>query len=270
MRFCLVVLAAFLFSGNSISQVVDQAEFTSSLESVEYSEINCYMPYEIYEGKVFSTTFTAIPKSNSGADLIILTFYAYFLDSTLFLCNDSSAMHLVQSSGYLNEHKLTLFSPVLSFANATNYPVILTRQNEKFIMHQNDTEDLEIEELNYFGIENGDEAIPIESDGPHDAYECDPAPSFPGGDSAMHTFINANLRYPADLETTGISGKVWVRFTINADGSISDITVARGLHKLLDQEAIRVISMMPKWNPGMINGKVVRCSYVVPVNFKEI
>jgi TonB family protein len=262
MKFGLIFIISLLFLGNSISQVVDQTEFSGLLESAEYAEINCYMPHEIYESEVFRATFTAIPKSNSGSSLIIQSFYAYFSDSTLFLSADTSASLPMHFSGYLNEHKLTLFSPALSFINAQTYPVVLTRQihqNEIFRMHKNYQADTNIQYIT-------DVAEPIVDEHIYASF-CDPHPSFQGGDSVLISFINSKVIYPAELVSSGICGRVYVRFTINEDGSISDITIARGIHKLLDEEAIRVISIMPKWNPGMLDGKVVRCEYVVPVRF---
>lgn len=97
--------------------------------------------------------------------------------------------------------------------------------------------------------------------------EPDEMPEFPGGSDALHHYIAANLHYPDVAQRDGIQGKVFVSFVINQDGTISNIVVSKGVHKLLDEEAVRVIKSMPKWIPGMLNGKPIKVSYTVPINF---
>jgi Ca-activated chloride channel homolog len=98
-------------------------------------------------------------------------------------------------------------------------------------------------------------------------YKVEKSPEFPGGTEALNNFIRKNLKYPEELKESGISGMVIVSFTIDTDGSIKDIKILRGLDPLLNQEAIRVIKLLPKWKPGMQNGKPVKSSYILPINF---
>jgi TonB family protein len=93
-------------------------------------------------------------------------------------------------------------------------------------------------------------------------------PEFPGGQKALYEFLVKNLKYPAKAKKKGISGKVYVNFVIGKDGQVRDIKVIRGVHKLLDKEAIRVMKAMPKWKPGTQRGKNVNVSYNLPINFK--
>ena len=93
-------------------------------------------------------------------------------------------------------------------------------------------------------------------------------PAFRGGEKAMFEFISENLVYPQEAIEAGIEGRVFVRFWINEDGSLSDFEVPRGIGYGCDDEAVRVIQSMPKWQPGKQMGKVVRVQYIVPVNFK--
>ena len=92
-------------------------------------------------------------------------------------------------------------------------------------------------------------------------------PEFPGGMSALMSFIGKTINYPTLARETGTQGRVTVRFIVNADGSISDATVVRPIDELLDKEAIRVVMNMPKWRPGFQNGKPVRVIYHIPINF---
>lgn len=93
-------------------------------------------------------------------------------------------------------------------------------------------------------------------------------PAFPGGISELMKFLNANVRYPKEAEQQGKQGRVIVTFVVDADGTVTDPEVVRPIDPLLDAEAMRVISTMPKWLPGKQNGKNVRVKYTMPITFK--
>ena len=92
-------------------------------------------------------------------------------------------------------------------------------------------------------------------------------PQFPGGIKACEQFIKENLRYP-DTESD-VQGRVIVSFLVERDGSLSDIKVVRGLDPAFDEEALRVVKMMPKWSPGATDGKISVMRYTIPVIFKN-
>ena len=93
-------------------------------------------------------------------------------------------------------------------------------------------------------------------------------PEYPGGNTALSTFLSTNLIYPAEAKQKSIQGRVYINFIVAKDGSIINSRVVRGIDPLLDNEALRVIKIMPKWNPGVKDGKPVDVSYVIPINFK--
>jgi protein TonB len=88
-----------------------------------------------------------------------------------------------------------------------------------------------------------------------------------GGMEAMYTFLQSNLRYPEVARNNGIQGTVFVEFVVERDGSITDVKVIVGVYPELDQEAVRVVRMMPKWKPGRQMGKAVRCYFNIPIRF---
>ena len=90
-------------------------------------------------------------------------------------------------------------------------------------------------------------------------------PSFPGGQEALMTYINHNIKYPE--EDCG-QGRVTVSFIVEKDGSITNATIRRSVDPAFDREALRVVSSMPKWIPGKNNGRKVRVRFNVPVQFK--
>jgi protein TonB len=87
------------------------------------------------------------------------------------------------------------------------------------------------------------------------------------GWEAMHKFIQDNLKYSVDAKNKGIAGTVFVEFVVEEDGIIIDVRILVGLNPELDEEAIRVVKMLPKWNPGKIRGKPTRCYFNLPVRF---
>ena len=93
-------------------------------------------------------------------------------------------------------------------------------------------------------------------------------PEFPGGMAELMKFLSKNIKYPTIAQENGIQGRVIVQFVVNQDGSIVDPVVMRSVDPYLDKEALRVISSMPKWKPGMQRGKAVRVKYTVPVTFR--
>jgi len=94
------------------------------------------------------------------------------------------------------------------------------------------------------------------------------APQFPGGEQGLINYITDNLKYPKKARRKGIQGKVFVTFVIEKDGSLSTINVAKGVHPLLDEEAVRLVKNMPAWKPGWANGQPVKVRFTLPLNFK--
>ncbi|MDE6551721.1 MAG: energy transducer TonB, partial [Muribaculaceae bacterium] len=91
---------------------------------------------------------------------------------------------------------------------------------------------------------------------------------YPGGIAAMMKFFAANIRYPEKEANEDIQGRVIVKFIVEADGSISNPTIVKGISSGLDEEALRVVSLMPKWTPGMIDEKAVASEFTTPVQFR--
>uniref|UniRef100_UPI003D7FCE16 energy transducer TonB n=1 Tax=Pedobacter sp. TaxID=1411316 RepID=UPI003D7FCE16 len=92
-------------------------------------------------------------------------------------------------------------------------------------------------------------------------------PEFNGGMKAWAKFIQRNLNYPDMAQDQGIQGKVFISFVIEKDGSVSDVTLIRGIGAGCDEEAIRVIKKSPKWKPGRQNNQNVRVRYQMPLSF---
>lgn len=92
-------------------------------------------------------------------------------------------------------------------------------------------------------------------------------PEYPGGVDALYKFIQQNLKYPQLAKENNITGRVFVTFVVEKDGSVSNVKAARDIGGGCGAEAVRVIKSMPKWTPGKQRGKAVRAAYTLPVNF---
>ena len=94
-------------------------------------------------------------------------------------------------------------------------------------------------------------------------------PKFQGGDANdFSKWVNQRLVYPEVAKENGVQGRVMLQFTVKTDGSVSDVKVLRGVDPSLDKEAVRVVSMSPKWTPGKQRDRKVKVTYTFPVIFQ--
>lgn len=92
-------------------------------------------------------------------------------------------------------------------------------------------------------------------------------PEFPGGKAALLSYLAENLRYPHEIQAQGIQGKVLVDFVITRTGKVVKVKIIKSINPFLDAEAIRVVSQMPDWKPGKLNGIAVNVSFSLPLLF---
>ncbi|MDR2008889.1 MAG: energy transducer TonB [Bacteroidales bacterium] len=92
-------------------------------------------------------------------------------------------------------------------------------------------------------------------------------PTFPGGDEGIVKYLKENIKYPKEAREIGIEGKVIISFLIDTSGKVTETKVIGGVNSYLDAEALRVVSNMPDWTPGIQRGKAVPVTYVIPINF---
>lgn len=102
----------------------------------------------------------------------------------------------------------------------------------------------------------------------YDFDDVEVKPSYPGDMDAFLTFLNMNMHYPESAETDSIEGRVIVQFVVEKDGSLSNYDVLQSPDDRLTEEVMRVLRMMPRWQPGQQNGRKVRCRYKVPFKFR--
>jgi protein TonB len=98
--------------------------------------------------------------------------------------------------------------------------------------------------------------------------EADGIPQFPGGSTELIRYIYQNIQYPPAALKQRIQGRVWCSFTVNKDGSVSNVRLEEGVYIFLDEEAVRVLKSMPAWNPGLKAGKAISSKVYLPIVFK--
>jgi protein TonB len=138
-------------------------------------------------------------------------------------------------------------------------------------------DDVEIEDEIEIDVEADQETeveeyIPIEEEVEEEEAQIftvvESMPGFPGGEASRIKYLNENIKYPQMARESGIQGRVFVTFVVEKDGSVTDVRVLRGIGGGCDEEAVRVIKNMPKWNPGKQRGKPVRVQFNMPILFK--
>ena len=92
-------------------------------------------------------------------------------------------------------------------------------------------------------------------------------PQFPGGEDSLISFLKNNLRYPQEAKLAWIQGRVFIGFLIDYTGKVKDVNVLSGVNSQLDDEALRVVHMMPDWIPGKIGETNVDTRYILPIEF---
>ena len=133
------------------------------------------------------------------------------------------------------------------------------------IINLEDSEDLAVDIKEY--VEETVEEVVEEEAIPFQLVEQ--KPKFQGGDAnAFSKWVAENLEYPEIAKENGVQGRVMLQFTVNPNGSISDVKVLRGVDPSLDKEAVRVVSKSPKWEPGKQRDRAVKVTYTFPVIFQ--
>jgi protein TonB len=135
---------------------------------------------------------------------------------------------------------------------------------DDLFMNLEDSNDLGVEIMDYVEVEEEvveEEAIPFQL--------VEEKPSFDGGDANKFSkWVNSRLVYPEIAKENGVQGRVTLQFTVEKDGSVTKVKVLRGVDPSLDKEAVRVVSMSPKWKPGKQRDRAVPVTYTFPVIFQ--
>lgn len=132
-----------------------------------------------------------------------------------------------------------------------------------------ESQSLPIRNYNEIGLHLEFDLVKNNVDEAHKIYDVvEKMPEFPGGKEALKSYVASSIKYPAEAEKAGIQGRVHTAFIVEKDGCVTGARAMTSVDPQLDAEAIRIIRNMPKWSPGMQDGKPVRVKYLVPVTFR--
>ncbi len=139
-----------------------------------------------------------------------------------------------------------VFTSTMSFSQKDT--IIDTEKEFEMVKNMPSISELEQEEKIFIHVEN--------------------MPKFPGGVNALRRYIGQNVNYPSEARENGIQGIVYIRFQVKKDGSIGIVEIQKGVHEIIDKEAVKVIKSLPNFTPGTQNGKPQSVWYSIPVTFR--
>ncbi|MDE6495484.1 MAG: energy transducer TonB [Duncaniella sp.] len=116
-------------------------------------------------------------------------------------------------------------------------------------------------------VKEGDKQAVVAASSAEIVSHAEVAPSFPGGEAGLYSWLAKNIVYPPMAAERKVKGRVVVQFVVLSDGSIGETKIVRSVDADLDKEAVRVVKAMPKWNPGTVGGKPVNVWYTLPITF---
>ena len=172
-----------------------------------------------------------------------------------------------QKSKSIGQLKYLLFIPVaalLAAACAGN-----SEPKTAIVMDKDGTREVVIDEQTVEQMEEMAAKQDKVAKGNPEVYDMvEQAPQFPGGPQALMKWLGENVRYPVAAQEAGVQGRVICQFVIQADGTIGETKIMRGVSPELDAEALRIVKAMPAWTPGMQDGQAVNVRYTLPVTFR--
>jgi len=159
------------------------------------------------------------------------------------------------------EQKVKFVAPVVTTeevvedVNIFNQDELAQTTNEAVVVQE---EVAEVEKVEVIEVEESKPVFTI----------VEEMPTFPGGEAERVKFLRDNVVYPQQASENGIQGTVYVAFVVDSKGNVTDVKIIRGIGGGCDEEALRVVKMMPQWHPGKQNGKSVRVYYNMPIFFR--
>lgn len=249
-----ILISAFAFSQSS-KAVKNYEKGTKAVESGNYQE----------GIKFLTLTINEFPTGNAYFNRSAAYFY---LGDTCSYCAD-----LKKASEYKDFEAQKLYFETCTYCTTiTNLPDSIHSNNLKIksiqVFHSKCTSDSTISYI-YEKAEKEPVSAEITESENSDVFTIvEEMPSFPGGENARNRFLAENIIYPSKARNAGIQGMAYISFIIDKDGNVTNVKVLRGIGGGCDEEAVRVVELMPQWKPGKQNGKNVRVLFNMPIEFR--
>lgn len=260
----MLVAVPVAVAGVALLSTPEVSAFAAELSGCKVSEI---FANDQENGQIVAPSAEYDPAQGLGAPLITL-----FVNGEGRILMDERVITLSQLSTHLKEADLE-DKAVVSVVIDRNAPMsVITSIKE--VLRQNNVQRIHYEPFRLSGNQGEELLVKSETLQPQATQDnqiytvVDVQPQFPGGESALMEFLKNNVKYPADCAEQKVQGRVVVSFTVEKDGSVTNVEDMRSPDPRLTKEAKRVVESMPKWTPGKQNGKPVRVKYVLPVTFR--
>ena len=268
--FCLLLIGC---ANKSKQEKVSQTLINNTVGINDTLGLSLHPEFPIYSTKQKQVTF--VLHNNSGTDIGFGGYYSYTYEDEKGIWKDVPMQLVVfdeeiilwQGNKYYYNAELFRHTPgrYRFFLTVRRYSKEYTLMTE-FQLQDNMIELFKrhpYSQLNDTLLPSEEEAVypPIYN-------VIDQMPEFPGGIDKLLQFINDNMKYPSKAQMEGIQGRVIVQFIVDEDGYIMEPNIVRNVEPSLDNEALRLIKMLPQWKPGTLKGKAVKVKYTVPVAFK--
>lgn len=252
--------------------LADSAVVDSGINPAKYKQLllTQYVGYELkltnnFNSSLIKKRIKMISKMRSSKSANLKYVFGIFTILALlatFACEQEESVEMVLAKEK-TEMSLSFFGDKLRIeANTTD----LNKLKQMFSGKANIN--LESDSLGNLFFVKSKNAPKILTEGEKIYQLADKMPEFPGGENALRSLIESSINYPKTAIENGISGKVYVSFVVTKNGEIANCEIARGVHESIDEEAVRVISELPKWTPGKVNNEPVNIRYTVPIQFK--
>ncbi len=268
--FCLLLIGC---ANKSKQEKVSQTLINNTVGINDTLGLSLHPEFPIYSTKQKQVTF--VLHNNSGTDIGFGGYYSYTYEDEKGIWKDVPMQLVVfdeeiilwQGNKYYYNAELFRHTPgrYRFFLTVRRYSKEYTLMTE-FQLQDNMIELFKrhpYSQLNDTLLPSEEEAVypPIYN-------VIDQMPEFPGGIDKLLQFINDNMKYPTKAQTEGIQGRGAVQFIVDENGYIIEPNIVRSVEPSLDNEALRLIKMLPQWKPGTLKGKAVKVKYTVPVAFK--
>jgi protein TonB len=260
--------------------MTDQKVYTASMDEIVFEHRNktygAYILRKLYHKHMTRALILAV--------IILLAGLAYPLASSYYAQKRAKYIEKAASAEFIDmdkpkeeapppppppppppaalEQKVKFVAPVVTTEEVVEDADIF---NQDDLAQTTTNEAVSVEEVAI--VEVKEEVIEVEESKPVFTI-VEEMPSFPGGDTERNKFLAENIQYPQQATENGIQGTVYVSFVVDSKGNVTDVKILRGIGGGCDEEALRVVRMMPKWHPGKQNGKNVRVLFNMPIYFK--
>ena len=236
----------FIADQHALESCINKTDYALLLLSQTFNTPSHQLVNPFFNHSLLKQRIIMLQKNKSNRIALI----KYGLSAPLFI------LMLILSSATVNNSKTVRF-----FSKKTE-SIFLTPATVTKVINEQSGKEISNKKVSFLSIKD---TVPIKDNKVFTSVEQ--VPEFPGGLNEFYKFLSSNIRYPSESREKGIQGRVIISFIVEKDGELTNFKIAKSVKNDIDDEALRVLKMSPKWRPGFQNGLPVRVAYSVPIAF---